>query len=65
MIAPCKGCTSRHMACHDQCERYKEYRKYLDEINERRKAYNEVNADAEAVYQTARDRWMREHNRRR
>jgi Fe-S-cluster-containing dehydrogenase component len=23
---PCKGCTERHLACHDSCEKYKEWR---------------------------------------
>lgn len=22
---PCKGCTERHRACHDSCEKYKEW----------------------------------------
>ena len=24
--APCKGCTERYSACHDECEKYKAYR---------------------------------------
>lgn len=35
--SPCKGCTSRHLACHDSCEDYKAWKeryqaqqKYLD-----------------------------------
>ena len=24
--APCKGCTERYSACHDECEKYKVYR---------------------------------------
>ena len=23
---PCKGCTERYSACHDECEKYKAYR---------------------------------------
>lgn len=28
-LSPCKDCQERHAACHDNCERYKEYRKQL------------------------------------
>ncbi len=24
--APCKDCPDRHLACHDSCEKYKEWR---------------------------------------
>lgn len=27
----CKGCTERHEGCHSQCERYKAFRKALEE----------------------------------
>jgi len=26
MRGPCKGCTDRHEACHDTCERYKAWK---------------------------------------
>lgn len=29
----CLNCQERHYKCHSECERYKEYRKNLDEIN--------------------------------
>ncbi len=25
-VAPCKDCTDRHTACHDSCEKYKEWK---------------------------------------
>lgn len=25
-VAPCKDCADRHLACHDSCEKYKEWR---------------------------------------
>lgn len=25
--SPCKGCPDRHIACHDSCEKYAEYKK--------------------------------------
>ena len=24
--APCKGCSERHIACHDSCDRFKEWK---------------------------------------
>lgn len=36
---PCKGCKERHEACWGKCEKYKEWKKYLDEVNKRRKEY--------------------------
>ena len=38
----CKGCTERHEGCHSQCERYKAFRKKLDEKNERKRLENEA-----------------------
>lgn len=26
MIAPCKGCSSRHVVCHASCPRYAEFK---------------------------------------
>ena len=40
-MSPCNGCTERHEACWGKCEKYKEWRKRLDEVNKRRKEYNE------------------------
>ena len=38
--APCKGCADRYPACHGECENYKSWRERLDEVNQRRKEYN-------------------------
>ena len=38
-LPPCKECVDRHTACHDSCERYKEWKQRLDELNKARKAY--------------------------
>ena len=35
MKAPCKGCTGRHTACHDTCERYRAWIDEKHEIRER------------------------------
>ena len=40
-IAPCKDCTDRHEACWGKCEKYKAWKSRLDEINQRRKEYNQ------------------------
>ena len=40
-ISPCKDCTDRFTACHDKCERYKVWKSRLDEVNKRRKEYNQ------------------------
>lgn len=36
---PCKGCTDRYTACHDKCEKYKEWKKLVDDANKARKEY--------------------------
>lgn len=28
---PCKDCPDRHTACHDECEKYKDFKAKLDE----------------------------------
>ena len=40
-MSPCKGCTERHEACGGKCEKYKSWKSRLDEVNKRRKEYNE------------------------
>lgn len=43
-ICPCKGCTSRHIACHSDCEGYKQFK-------EKREA--DLKADREQKYEKA------------
>ena len=40
-MSPCKDCTDRFATCHDKCEKYKAWKSRLDEVNKRRKEYNE------------------------
>ena len=40
-MSPCKGCTDRHEACWGKREKYKAWKARLDEVNKRRKEYNE------------------------
>ena len=32
----CLNCEQRHVGCHSNCEKYKEFRKKLDDINANR-----------------------------
>ena len=36
---PCKGCNERFTACHDKCDKYKEWKKLVDGVNKDRKEY--------------------------
>jgi hypothetical protein len=36
---PCKGCTERYEACHGKCERYLEWKKKNEKVNDARQAY--------------------------
>lgn len=31
--SPCYGCANRYPACHDQCDKYKDFRAELDDYN--------------------------------
>lgn len=41
--APCKDCPDRKVKCHSSCEKYKEYREYLDKIHQAMTAEDDVN----------------------
>ena len=40
-MSPCKGCSDSHEACWGKCEKYKAWKSRLEEINKRRKEYNQ------------------------
>ena len=42
MRCPCRDCADRHEACHDRCEKYKEWRVPLDKAIQDRIIRNEV-----------------------
>lgn len=42
MQAGCKGCAERHVGCHSTCERYKAFRKALEEKRMRERMENEA-----------------------
>lgn len=37
----CKGCKDREIGCHGKCERYKAWRKKLDEMRKKEREYKE------------------------
>lgn len=38
-MPPCKDCTDRYTACHDHCNRFKEYKAIREKENEARRQY--------------------------
>lgn len=38
-VSPCKDCKERHEACWGKCDKYKAWKSRLDELNKRRKEY--------------------------
>ena len=45
VMAPCKGCQDRKLACHDRCDKYKIYKEEINririkDINERQVNYS-------------------------
>ena len=65
MKAPCKDCPDRHELCHMECERYLEYRKERDRMNEDRKAEKQLhwdlNQNASRALRAKLNRFKRDH----
>lgn len=40
---PCKDCTAKYTACHDSCDKFKEWKAKREAVNEARKAYYRMN----------------------
>lgn len=40
--APCKGCTERYSACHDECEKFKAFQAEKVKSNEYNRQKNEI-----------------------
>ena len=53
MLAPCKGCKDRHEACHNECEKYKEWKTYYSARQEAIKRAKE--ADNEYCHEAFKD----------
>lgn len=49
LVAPCKGCTSRYVGCHSECDKYIEFRKALDEENAERYHAKQLYMDANQI----------------
>ena len=41
MNAPCYNCYERYIGCHDSCEKYREYKIKVGEINQEKIEYND------------------------
>lgn len=54
MKSSCKDCEDRNPGCHGSCEKYREYRRCQDEINEKRRKTMEIN---EGLKKSWRMRW--------
>lgn len=35
MIAPCKNCNDRKVGCHSVCDRYIQFKEYMDDIHKK------------------------------
>lgn len=40
-ISPCKDCKDRHEACWGKCDKYAEWKRMLEMVNEERRKYNQ------------------------
>lgn len=38
-VSPCKDCAERHTACHDHCQRYKDWKAEMEKVKEARAKY--------------------------
>lgn len=41
MNAPCYNCDERYIGCHDSCEKYREYKSKVGEINQKKREHND------------------------
>ena len=57
-MSPCKGCTTRHTACHDNCEAYKEWR---DRYQAQRKQFDANRNRWQAPFSVAGERRLRSY----
>lgn len=52
-LSPCKKCTERHLACHDSCEKYKEWKDFFDTDKQKYQADKEKQRQAKEVVRNA------------
>ena len=41
MNAPCYNCDERYIGCHDSCEKYREYKSKVGDINQEKRECND------------------------
>ena len=41
--SPCMGCEDRHVSCHSECEKYRQFRADIDEHHRRWAEQGEIN----------------------
>lgn len=62
MKTPCKGCMSRHEACHKDCGKYLAYRAEVDKRREERLKEKMIkDAQYDLAYQASKRRTRRKH----
>lgn len=59
--SPCKGCADRHPACHDSCERYKEWK---ERDQAQKKQLKEASNRFSIIGSEARDKIRYSYNQR-
>lgn len=52
MVLRCKDCKRRHLACHDYCENYLEFKERNEKIRKAREAerLNKIEAERDRAY---------------
>lgn len=43
ITGPCQNCKERHLACHDSCPKFIEYREKIDTFNEKKREAEALN----------------------
>lgn len=45
VTVPCRGCADRRVGCHGECDRYREFKSRLSELNEQKAQETKSNAE--------------------
>ncbi len=61
MVKPCHNCLDRKLYCHVSCEKYKEFRNEMDEINKKKDQERAVVGAAIAGYRNRGANYKKEH----
>lgn len=63
LVNSCRDCADRKVGCHSTCEKYKQFRAKLDEINEKRHKENDVNNYSWELIRRNRERGIKKNKR--